>query len=442
MHGRGLILTVAMLFAACGGDDSRLSLETADRPLGNVGSFGGPPGNSDSGILEGTPARVQPWEIDASRELVLTHLSVVEDPASTAPGGAWSFDRLMRDMEGEKDASQFVMRWLATWRTSQLINGYPVPARPPIDTEVIGPWRMRSGWPATDETCKLDLRRSPFRLSAIVYRPDLRLPELKGGEGRFVFGVADARGQAMSFTVILEYLLPASDGAQDVLSWADQFHKLGKRDFGEPFNQALQRITDQFAKRGVTPGRPNGSALAQLRTNELSQHPGIPKRLWELREFQIGWDGWIHEVTVKQTPDLSLNGTPALADFLVRNQESIRAGVHRIPDAMLGGSAPVPGGSGWTFGAEAGVSEEVRHLFALTTCNGCHRWETRDPATGTLTLFTHIAARDAGTPAATSGFLRNDIAVFRRNDFAGLLSLTPADLQAKEGRRPKRARVH
>jgi hypothetical protein len=391
---------------------------------------------------------VRPSDIDPRRELVLTDLDVVEDRARTAPSGAWSFDRLIRDMAGAHDPSEFVMRWLATWRADQLVNGYLVPARPPIDTEVIAPWRARSGCSPTDETCKLDLTRSPFRLSAVVYRPDLRsLPELKAGEGRFVFGVSDERGQAMPFTVIFEYLLPAPRGALDVLDWADRFHRLGLRHPGQSFNRALEKITDQFAGSGAAPDRPNGSALSQIRTNELALHPldpvnpGATKKVWELREFVIGGDGWLRPATVKQTPDLSLNGTRALADFLLQNQESIRAGIHQVPETMLGGLAPVPDGVEWDV-PDAGIPEDVRHLFGLATCNGCHRWENRNPDGGTLTFFTHIAARDAGTPAGTSRFLRSELGGLRVNDYAGLLSLTPADLLAKEGNAPRKARVH
>jgi hypothetical protein len=170
-------------------------------------------------------------------------------------------------------------------------------------------------------------------------------------------------------------------------------------------------------------------------------NPGATKKVWELREFQIGADGWMHAVTVKQTPDLSLNGTAQLADFLLRNQDPIRAGIHQVPEAMLGGHAPVPDGVEWGV-PDAGVPEDVRHLFGLATCNGCHRWEHQNPDGGTLTFFTHIAARDAGTPAGTSRFLRSELAGSRAKDFAALLSLTPADLLAAEGKAPRKARVH
>jgi hypothetical protein len=458
LRARRLLLLCAAAVAACGGRDSNVeAASTAGGALGaspgGAAASGGkgepptgppiPPGSDGGGI-----GPVDPSEILPTRELVITALDVVEDPVRTAPGGSWSFDRLIREMAGAHDPQAFVMRWLTSWRTEQLVNGYLVPARPPIDTEVIGPWRARSGCSPTDETCKLDLTRSPFRLSAIVYRPDLRsLPENKAGEGRFVFGVFDARGQAMPFTVIFEYLLPMPRGAVDVLDWADRFHRLGRRHPGQPFNGTLQRITDQFAGAGAAPDRPNGSALSQIRTNELALHPldpvnpGATQKVWELREFVIGAGGWLQPSTVKQNPDLSFNGTRELADFLLQNQASIRAGIHQVPAAMLGGVAPVPNGVEWG-AADAGIPEDVRHLFGLATCNGCHRWENQNPSGSTLTFFTHIAARDAGTPAGTSRFLRSELAGVRVNDFAGLLSLTPADLLAKEGNAPKKARVH
>ena len=63
------------------------------------------------------------------------------------------------------------------------------------------------------------------------------------GEGRFVFGVLDNGGQPLPFTVILEYEQIATSRAQ-LRGWAQQWHALGALAFGEPFNAALQQITE------------------------------------------------------------------------------------------------------------------------------------------------------------------------------------------------------
>ena len=126
-------------------------------------------------------------------------------------------------------------------------------------------------WPRTPNGA-LDLDRSPLRLQAIVNRMDLR-PASGGsaGEGRFVFAVNDPDGFfPQQFTVILEYELPAATD-QDVRDWADLWHGLSSHPFpsGE-YNSALEAVTLRFSGRGAAPGRPNGSALLRLRTNEIA----------------------------------------------------------------------------------------------------------------------------------------------------------------------------
>jgi hypothetical protein len=42
---------------------------------------------------------------------------------------------------------------------------------------------------------------------------------------------------------------------------------------------------------------------------------------------------------------------------------------------------------------------DARHLFSLTTCNGCHGGETK------TSEFLHVAPRDVGERSVLSGFL-------------------------------------
>lgn len=78
-----------------------------------------------------------------------------------------------------------------------------------------------------------------MRLLAIVYRPDLRdLSKRKAGEGRFVFGVLDPTEAPLSFTVILEYSLPAKTKT-DVRNWALALQKLSTLKFGSTYNRGM-----------------------------------------------------------------------------------------------------------------------------------------------------------------------------------------------------------
>jgi hypothetical protein len=338
-------------------------------------------------------------------ELMITDLSVVEDPLRTTHegpahdprSGVWTFARLMEDMAPSPEAAPaFVEALFQSWLTDQTVNGLTVGARPSIQQTVL------DAWPRSPDGA-LDLRRAPLRLLAIVNRMDLRdLDQGNAGQGRFVFGVLGPDGSALPFTVIIEYLLPASTEA-DVLDWAHVWHKLGRLPVpSEKYNAALQKITRRFARRDAMPGRPNGSALSQLRTNEIALDAP-----WELREFTLSpATGFLQPATVKLTPDLPFNGTSTLADFINQNESVILQDRHTVPEVFQG--APFLAGSALNPRDElrrlvrweaAGIhNNEARHHFSLNTCNGCHGDETK-------TFFLHISPRDAGEPSGLSLFL-------------------------------------
>jgi hypothetical protein len=329
--------------------------------------------------------------VSRMKELMLTSLPVVEDPTRTALGGAWHFETLMRAMAGGGDPSALVRQWLKTWNTPQTINGLTVPARPRMMTKVLGPWEERSGGPSQP----LNFAHAPFRLLAIVNRIDLRQPGVQAGEGRFVFGVVDANGAPLEFTVILEYALPGLT-PEAIQRWARDWHELGQLNLGSPeFKTKLQGLTDRFAKAGVLPGRPHGNALNQIRTNEVAL-----SELWEMREFVLTTAG-LQPATVKLTADTGFNNTNVLSHFIQANQQAILEERHTVPESFSGqrflaASSKVPEDFFWR---APSVANEARHKFSLNTCNGCHAGET-------ATEFTHISNRAAGQTAQLSLFLR------------------------------------
>ncbi|WP_437542114.1 LamG domain-containing protein [Sorangium sp. So ce367] len=337
--------------------------------------------------------------VRTSREIFVKDLSVVEDPVRTTfngpPGdprtGAWTFARLMEDMAPTPaDAPAMVEELFSTWLTDQTVNGFTVPARTAIQQVVLDEWpRSPDG--------SLDLQQAPLLLLGIVNRIDVRnLAEGHAGEGRFVFGVV-SQGFPQEFTVILEYKLPASTEA-DVLDWANDWHALGSLPFpSEAYNAALQDITTRFAGRNAAPGKPNGSSLGQLRTNEIALAGP-----WELREFVLSPDtGFLRPETVKLTPDLGFDGSPTLADFVNQNEASIIAEQHTVPDTFQGN--PFLGGSSFNnltaWIAPGILNNEARHKFSLNTCNGCHG--SQETGTG----FLHVNPRSPGNEASLSGFM-------------------------------------
>lgn len=337
--------------------------------------------------------------IKGGNELMIRAIKVVEDPvrtvwtgATTNPDdGAWQFGRLMTNMAGTGDPSAFTLNLFKKWKTTQTVNMFGVPARTAINAVI-------DNWPRIPGTTKIDLTKAPLRLLAIVNRIDLRnLAQGNAGEGRFVFGVLDQLGNPMSFTVILEYKLPASTAA-DVARWANDWHALGALTVGSPaYNLALRRITDRFAGKNVAPSRPNGSSISQIRTNEVAL--SFP---WELRQFEI--DATTHqlvEVALTRQPADQFDNTAKLATFINNNEAKILAGTHQVPLTFQG--AAFRAGSilnNIDFWSAPGIrSNRARHLFSVNTCDGCHGGETATFG------FLHVFPRGPGQVSELSGFL-------------------------------------
>jgi hypothetical protein len=202
----------------------------------------------------------------------------------------------------------------------------------------------------------------------------------------------------MEFTVILEYALPANN-EDEYRTWANAIHALQALPFpSEEYNQALQAVTDRFAGRDALPGAPNGSALIDIRTNEIALSLDGQ---WQLREFRIAPEsGFIASHPIFQTPDRSFNFQEALGRFINDNEEIILTERHEVP-LMFEGAA-FQGGAVFNnidFWDAPGITNpEARHKFSLNTCNGCHGAETQ---TGFLQIF----PRSAGEQSFLSGFL-------------------------------------
>ena len=237
--------------------------------------------------------------------------------------------------------------------------------------------------------------------------------------------------------MIFEYRVPIS-GCVAVKKWAKQWKDLEALR-GETYNAALEAITVQVTEAGTNPSqRPNQSSLGQIRTNAfLNESPDLAP--WEMREFRLvsttlpgpslPFAGRLFEDTVKQTPDLSFNGTTALAGYANANSAAILLNAHVVPESLSGqpflaGYAPLPGNGAvasavpqFFWNGPAITTSSVRHHLSLNTCNGCHGQETGtvfmhvDPF-GTLSRFlTGTGPRGVPDPADKFVFHRfNDLA--------------------------------
>jgi hypothetical protein len=340
--------------------------------------------------------------VSSQRTLMIRAVGVVDDPIRTSLDGdaedprtgAWTFGRLMERLSPtDSDAPDVTEAMFRSFLSTQTINGFAVTPRAAMDPVVLQPWpRSADG--------KLDLARAPLRLLAITSRLDLQdLENGKAGEGRLVYGVLDETGNPLEFTVIFEYLLPAKNVAE-AREWADAFHGLQALPFpSEAYNDALQAITDAFTARDAIPSRPNGSALIDIRTNEIALD-----FQWELREFHISpVSGFMDVATVFITPDASFNFSERLARWINANEASILTETHIIPDFFE--DAPFLAGAVFNnidaWDAPGITNPEARHKFSLNTCNGCHGGETQ-------TSFLHVNPRLPGEQSALSAFMTGE----------------------------------
>ena len=188
----------------------------------------------------------------------------------------------------------------------------------------------------------------------------------------------------------------------------------------------MQKLTDAVTTVNAAPTKPNGSALNQLRTNEIAFNSAGG---WELREFVLKQPNLVHD-TIKQTPDdTSFNPSATLDSYMAQNAKDILCESYTVP-LSFPGTTPFRGasviyGSGrfWDWSTltptglpatfpgcyktnvasgfstpptPAQIASEVRHKFSLNTCVDCHAMETN-------TAFTHVSP--LSSPATLSEFL-------------------------------------
>jgi hypothetical protein len=319
--------------------------------------------------------------IDRFKELTIVDESVVKDlRAKNARGGPWSFRYAIESMAPPgTDPGDLVLNWLMQWVVLEDFNGVKLDREPrdfAMISLIICPWLHRDASNACDAQCgncarrKLDLGLAPFRLVGIVNRMDLRErpDENPLGEVRFAYALTDGPGDdpasvAKPMSVVIEYAPPDAS----VVDWAQGWHQLGTYPkFDEPYKAALETLTDRVMKRGAAPGKVNGSALAQIRTNE-----SVLDWIWQLRQFGLDEHGNLVLTAVTDTPAESFNGTQALSTMIQQNADAIKANKFVVPTFMLPGSS-----DSFMFRWNApGIDEATRNAFARITCSGCHSGE-------------------------------------------------------------------
>jgi len=350
------------------------------------------------------------------RELVITDVTTLSDPCRTRGVGCmkagqalkWNFMYLMRQAAGgsgltELQVSDFILNWLYSYVDSPVVNGQKLENRSGFLTEIINPWRTRSGC-STDRTksCELKPEYAPLRLQSILNRMDARKGNVAyygdglAGEGRMIFAFVNAAGMTQKASLILEYNLPAIDRL-DVDRWATRWHSLGALDpMMASYGDKLQEITDLFAGSGVDRSSSvnKGSALVRLRSSEIAfADPAVSPKFHEFREFQLRCKAsdaacllsrtgmQLMPVPTAQTPHIDyqsdMKKQKELLEFVNKNTSAVLAETHMVPEKFLAGASQIlPGAFAfqWYF---VPTNKQTRRLFALSTCNGCHFKETQ-----------------------------------------------------------------
>ena len=414
------------------------------------------------------------------RELVITAQKVVDDPCRTKwtaiPGcdpatqqGRWTAWYLFDQMRGTSSTSEIIHRFFETFDSKQVINTFELQERKGA-RGLLNAWRKASGCAAPGDPnvpakvnwdtvwwdnkvqktgqCTLDKTKAPFRLLAVVNRMDLRPGTGTGGyggksgeagEGRLVFGFVPFKNgkpdpaDKLDATVIFEYRLPPK--FNNVPTWANDWHALAQFDPStENFKALLQKRPDEFVRRGLQFGAPNnGSALAQIRTNEIDFQTPQPLQ-WSLREYALSClpdqpncsinKRYIVPREVAMTPDLSWNSSERFADleaYMNTHSLAIMTASHPVDKLEPTTKLPFQGAESlahenfnnilgvlWGWSPEKDVLVNVagpnglyvRHMFGLTTCIGCHYNET-----ATFNMF--IRSRIEGSSSLLGEFVSN-----------------------------------
>jgi len=244
---------------------------------------------------------------------------------------------------------------------------------------------------------QFNLANAPFKLIAVANRLDLR-SNTQAGEGRLIYGLTnetDPNSAIMGpMTLIIEYALPLVAPLDSPAKWAAKWHELDSIDPATApatFSTKLQEITDKFTVRGAFPGRPNGSAVNQLRTNEIRF---TTFNFWQLREFNMGSNGLLAPATTKESPNWDfINRSQEMRDFINQNPVlnatndtsfmSLKMPTTFEGTLFLGAKqnqqvSVVSNGGRWDLSdTETEFNSVPIDNFGLLTCNGCHNENKR-----------------------------------------------------------------
>src|SRR5258706_11418410 len=327
--------------------------------------------------------------VEPLRSVEIVHPNIVNDArSSNATDGVWSFRRLIENMapsSSATDTDAFLRGIFESWLTPQTVNGAVTDVRNSAAA------MDRFTIPGTSPR-QFNLANAPFKLIAVASRLDLRTATT-AGEGRLIFGLANASDpnspNMETMTLIMEFALPLVAPLDTPAKWAAKWHELDTIDPATApatFAAKLQEITDKFTVRNAFVGRPNGSAINQIRTNEIRF---TTFTFWQLREFNMGSNGFMAPATTKESPNWDfINRSQEMRDFINQNPVlntttdtsfmSLKMPTTFENTLFLGvkqnqAVGAVANGGRWDLSdTETQFNSVAIDNFGFLTCNGCH----------------------------------------------------------------------
>ncbi len=316
-----------------------------------------------------------PHDVVKARELLVIDPAILRTAPQAQPGGSWHFRSVLSRLApgGSGSVEAFAEAWFTTWEKDE-------PEKRAATAEA-----LREAWNDANN-------KDRIRLIAIVNRLDLgrfngnniQAPSALG-EGRLIYEVVGDQGQALPFTIIMEFGLAGTSSPQlNTLDWALRWHALGRPALQAP--EAMNAYLTELDSivQDYSAGNPSRGHLNQIRTNEILGSP------WQLREFHLSPDGSrLNLVPLALTPDNEQDKSPDLVQYLKVNVADFEAGrlpvapSSKVPDALK--SNVESPSFRWLEPLPAGVSAKARFMFSFNTCSGCHAGETG-------TVFQHIGA--------------------------------------------------
>ena len=273
--------------------------------------------------------------------------------------GSLTFSAAFRALTGGKAAQQ-----AAAWRKAV------------EDAKLHHSWRQYSP--------EGDLNHAPFRLLAVVFRPDLARDEKSGGEVRLVFCGYDESGLPLDFYAIFEFGVWVA-GPHELKAWTKEWARLSQ----SPTNAGAVRLLVE-------------KAISKSRSRRLRMNINVNENGdWHFLQFDAKSDGTlVPAANLTASPQEALGCSQKLTKWIVARKKTYFK--EAPPVALEFGKDLAAQDLHYTdslFWTPLSLDDGLRARFAISTCNGCHSTETKAP-------FAHVGKRAVGSDPELSGFLK------------------------------------